>query len=627
MNLRKHRTRAWAFAAIPFVLQFVLLDLALRGPNALLVEPRLVVNFVETIALWALVLGLATSRKRRAIFAVLAAVVLAVQISIFRYYHTPVDVQVVTSALHAWRDVKPVVVRALPAFVATTTALAVLEYGLLAASHRGFPQWFSSLSSLSSRCRLASWSLAALVLLTGFFGLPPRHATPDVRLAHALTALERGTEPAVASASAVALPPLLSERAVLPNVLFILTESVRAQDYLTAGAEATASETAAATPGRIDLPQMRAISSYTAVSLSAVLTGVSQEGPRDAVLHAPNLFDVAHAARARGDVRPTVAYYSAQSETVFETKDVRAAVDRFAPVEVWRGKDIADDAEYATEPLDADLVEHFVAHVGELARPSVVMLHLASTHAPYYVDERNAPFRPFGHVVTWSRMPELHNAYRDAIFAQDKAVARAVRAFVEHAGDAPWMVVFTSDHGEAFGEHGAIHHGQNLFDEQVHVPGWIAFGNGALTGEQAQALRDNAARFVTHLDVLPTVVDALGLWDNFGLAPSRSAMRGRSLLRPLAPAEARAPIPVTNCTGMFPCPLNTWGLYDDDHKLVARVFDGDWFCIALGGHEERSGERIVGPNESSDPACRRLRDASRTTFPLLPNGRPNRSPP
>lgn len=605
--------------ALPFVLQFVLLDLALRGTGAVLVEPRLVVNFVETVALWAFALGLATSPRRRAAFAVLAAVVLALQISIFRFYHTPLDVQVVTSALHAWRDVKPVVLRSLPAFLVTTMALAALEYGLLAASHRGFPH---VLSRLRLRRRVVSFSLASLVLLTGFFGVPARHATPDVRLAHALTALERGQE-SLPSASAVALPPLLSEREVLPNVLFVLSESLRAEDYVTAGPEATAAATLAATTGRIELPQMRAISSYTAVSLSAVLTGASQEGARDAVLHAPNLFDVAHAARGRGNVRPMVAYYSAQSETVFETKDVRAAVDRFAPVEVWRGKDIDDDAEYATEPLDAEVVDQFVAHVGELARPSVVMLHLASTHAPYFVDERNAPFRPYGHVVTWSRMPELHNAYRNAIFAQDKAVARAVRAFVEHAGNAPWLVVFTSDHGEAFGEHSAIHHGQNLFDEQVHVPGWIAFGNGALTAEQERALRDSAGRFVTHLDVLPTILDALGLWDNFGLASSRAAMRGRSLLRPV-PSEVRAPIPVTNCTGMFPCPLDTWGLYDDDHKLVSRVFDADWFCLALGGRE---GERVVGPDESNDPACRKLRDASRATFPRLPNGRPNRATP
>ena len=91
-------------------------------------------------------------------------------------------------------------------------------------------------------------------------------------------------------------------------------------------------------------------------------------------------------------------------------------------------------------------------------------------------------------------------------------------------------------------------------------------------------------------------------------------MPGRSLLRPY---EARAPIPVTNCTGMFTCPLNTWGVYEGDRKLVARAWDGGWYCMALGGAEER----VV---DWPDPACDRLRTFSQRTFPLLPNGTPNR---
>jgi hypothetical protein len=92
-------------------------------------------------------------------------------------------------------------------------------------------------------------------------------------------------------------------------------------------------------------------------------------------------------------------------------------------------------------------------------------------------------------------------------------------------------------------------------------------------------------------------------------------MTGRSLLRPY---EARPPIPVTNCTGMFPCPLNTWGLYAGDKKLVARIYDGGWSCFQLG---EPGGERALDP---ADSTCADLRGVSQRTFPLLPNGQPNR---
>ncbi|MDB4938622.1 MAG: putative hydrolase [Labilithrix sp.] len=548
----------------------------------------------------------AEGRVARAVLSVVAAAVLVLQLLVFRYYHTALDVQVVASALHVQHEVRPVLMRALPAYLLSVAVVAIVEYALLSLVHH----------ALRSRRDPARPSRTAFVLgvaaLGGLAGNGPRRATPEIRAVHALTAAF-GRHEAPASA-AITLPPLHVDRAELPSILFVLTESVRAADYRGAGDAPTAPETALATRGRTELAQMRAVSSYTALSLSAILTGRSQEGPRDAILRSPSLFDFAHAARDARGKSPLVAYFSSQPSTVFETDAVRAAVDRFATIETIRGHDVDDDADYADLPLDRDIVDLFLAKLPELPSPSVVMLHLVGTHAPYFVDSARAPFEPYDHVVTWSGMPKLLNAYRDSIYEQDRTLARAVRAFIERAGARPWLVVFTSDHGEAFGEHGAIHHGQNLMDEQVHVPGWIAAGPGTLTPAQSRALADHAGRFVTHLDLLPTFLDALGLWDNFSVAPHRAAMPGRSLLRAY---QARAPIPVTNCTGMFPCPLNTWGLYGDDRKLVSRVWDGGWYCTALGGSEERV---VDGP----DPGCDRLRASSLATFPLLPNGTPNR---
>ena len=148
----------------------------------------------------------------------------------------------------------------------------------------------------------------------------------------------------------------------------------------------TAPETAALTAGRVDLAQLRAVSSYTALSLSAILTGRSQEGARDAILRSPSLFDFAHAAHDASGSRPVVAYFSSQSSTVFETDQVRAAVDRFASIETMRGHDVEDDANYADLPLDRDVVDLFDKTLPELPAPAVVMLHLANTHAPYFVD-------------------------------------------------------------------------------------------------------------------------------------------------------------------------------------------------------------------------------------------------
>lgn len=598
-------------AAVLLAAQFVLLDVSLRGSTELSV--RLVVSRVEAVVVWALALAFASTGARRAAFALVASALLVTQALVFSYYHAPIDVQLVQSALHAIHDVRPVVLRVLPAWVAAVTLVALAQFALAGMAFRALEgRW-----DLERRVRRP---LLALGTLVGLFGLPPRSATPDVRLAHALV---RGPTAGGAAAqggprASVRLPLLISERPRLPNVLFILTESVRAADYVVEGPLATARETARVTGGRADLRELRSVASYTALSLSSLVTGLSQEGARDAVTRAPTFFDYAQALRGGRGERPLVGYFSAQSATVFESADVRSSVDRFVTVETLRGKDVDDDAEYVELPLDRDLVDHFVTALPTLARPAVLMLHLVGTHAPYFVDPAHAPFTPFAHVVTWSGMPELHNAYRDAIVSQDRHVARAVRAFVEHVGSEPWMIVFTSDHGEAFGEHGAIHHGQNLFDEQTHVPGFVAWGNGALDPDEERALRDHGDRFVTHLDLLPTMLDALGIWENFAVAPHRAAMRGRSVLRPW---EARGAIPVTNCTGMFPCPVNTWGMYDDEHAIVARPWDASWTCL--------DRRRPHGPNDdhvatAPDAVCARLQSTSRSFFPLLPNGTANR---
>jgi glucan phosphoethanolaminetransferase (alkaline phosphatase superfamily) len=593
-----------ALAAALVASQFALLDAAFRGPRGWTSEPRVLFDVATSIALGLALVMLARSRASRALLALVASAVLVLQLLVFRYYHTPLDVQVVASAIHARQDVRQVLLRATPVYVISVLAVAALEYALLALVHRRLARVRSSRSS-------ALGAVLSVAALGGLAGVAPRRATPEIRAAHALTALAAHREPAVSSA--VTLPPLHAERGELPSILFVLTESVRADDYRGSGDAPTAPETAALTRGRTDFSQLRSVSSYTAVSLSAILTGRTQEGSRDAILRSPTLFDFAHAARDSHGRRPTVGYFSSQARTIFETDQVHAAVDRFATVETTRGHDVEDDPDYADLPLDRDIVDLFVKEIPALPAPSVVMLHFIGTHAPYFVDPKRAPFEPYDHVVTWSGMPKLLNAYRDSIYDQDRTLARAVSAFLASAGTRPWLIVFTSDHGEAFGEHGAIHHGANLLDEQVHVPAWIASGNGALTEAQSRALVESSGRFLTHLDLLPTILDALGLLDNFGVAEHRAAMPGRSLLRPYEP---RAPIPITNCTGMFPCPLNTWGMYAGDRKLVARAWDGGWYCMAVGGPEERA---IDG-----DAACDRLRELSRSTFPLLPNGTPNR---
>ncbi|HVJ90223.1 MAG TPA: sulfatase-like hydrolase/transferase, partial [Labilithrix sp.] len=544
-----------AIAAVVFVGQFAALDAILRGPRALFDAPRAALSVLASVLAWTALLVVARARGPRVTAALVAATLVVVQVFVFRYYRTPLDVQVATSALHAWRDAEPVVARAAPYVAVAIAGVFVVEMALLHFAHHG---------GALLRSRRARAGVAATAAISLFF-VSPRDATPDIRGVHALSAFGRARASGAVTSRAEPLPPIHSEREELPSILFVLTESVRAADYVESGEGATARHTAAAlgTAARVSLRQMRSVSSYTALSISALLTGRSQEAPRAEILRSPSLFDFAHSALEARGRKAKVAYYGSQSADVFEAKDVHRSVDVFVTVEDLLGREVGDESTLDGLPLDRQIVDRFVTDLPHLEAGSFVVLHLWGTHAPYYFEDDKAEFAPFDRVVTWSTMAGLRNAYKSAIAEQDRQVSRAVRAFIDRNAERPWMVLFTSDHGEAFGEHGAIHHGQNLFDEQVHVPAWIAFSSGALDSDQARALYEHERRFVTHLDVLPTLLDALGIWENLAVRPARRAMSGHSLLRPWQPRSA---IPVTNCTEMFPCPLETWGMLGAEHK-------------------------------------------------------------
>lgn len=578
----------WALLAT-VALELTLVDGALRGARWGLVGGGASVALWGGLALWA------QKPVSRAGVAVVLGAVLAVQISFFRGYRTFVDLDAALAAKRMWTDVAPVVAANLPAVLGLALALSMLHFACLSFAPRGHAR---------------SGMLAALA---GGALLPLSGTTPDASAARALSVLVR--QPAARASGNVQLPELASARPRLPHVLFVLTESVRASDYCQDPTTPcpTAPETAALLPDRVALRRLHSVGSYSAIAVNALLGGRIPGGSRSAVAETPLVFDFARSVRA-GGARIEVHYWSAHVDSLFERSDVRSATDSFVTLEDLVGRSVDSLEEVRDRQPDALLAELASARLAGAEGPLFVMLHLSGTHAPYWVDPRHAPFQPSRHSASWSGLAELHNAYKNAIFTQDAHVARVVRAFLDHAGAEPWLVALTSDHGEAFGEHHAIHHGQNTYPEQIHVPGFLAWGNGALDADQARALSSHGNDALSHLDFLPTLLDAWGVWDAFPLTAVRARLEGRSLLRPFA--GPRAPLPLTNCTELFPCPLKNWGVLGEHHVLVSQAWDSGFRCVELeGGHAESSLDV---------PECGQLLRASRALWPRLPNGEPNR---
>lgn len=113
------------------------------------------------------------------------------------------------------------------------------------------------------------------------------------------------------------------------------------------------------------------------------------------------------------------------------------------------------------------------------------------------------------------------------------------------------IVVFTSDHGEEFFDHGSVGHGHSVWEELLAVPLLV----------RIPGLTDGGARLggsVGLVDVAPTVLDALGL----EVPPD---MPGRSLLPRLRGVPDTAPTAVVSAF------MGGWRtVVVGDHKLVQR---------------------------------------------------------
>lgn len=585
---RSAKIVGWLFAA-----QFAALDLALRGPSAWWQSPGIAIGAIASAALWWHA-TMITSRALRVACAILAAAILVTQAGFFRYYHVFFGVDAAGAARFMWGDTKPMLLRIAPWLTLGTILVAGLEWlALRRAARRPTRRW---------------GALVALVSCAGAF-LVRGDGPPD---ASALAALLRFAIPKKATTTtSVVVPDVRTERRPAA-VLLLLDESIRASDYCQAGGPdcEIAPRTAALTPDRIVFREMRSVASYTALSVGALFTGRLPIEGQKVFATAPMLFDVVRAIRLEGDARPTVHYVSAQTDSFFERTDLPQVLDTFVTVKDLVGHpvdDIDDVIDAGTDRLLADRAEQKLA---TLKPPFLFVAHFAGTHAPYFVDDAKAPYRPYTHAAMWSGLGELHAAYKDAIYAQDESVARVIEAFQRAAGDAPSLVLFTSDHGESFGEHSAIHHGQDLYDEQIHVPAFAVVHHD----DRAAAMRAHEGDYLTHLDVLPTIIDMFGAHGAFPLRATEDPLRGRSLLRPFADGGLQI-LALTNCTDIFPCPVKTYGMMQGSHALTAQPWDYGWRCVDL--HDDATAL------DPKSPECDALGRASHDHYPTIPCGAKN----
>ena len=161
----------------------------------------------------------------------------------------------------------------------------------------------------------------------------------------------------------------------------------------------------------------------------------------------------------------------------------------------------------------------------DLERPFFLYVHTLDPHAPYQPPEEfREKFAPDAdQMPSWQpswkwpleALPYLLDLYEAEIAYNDASFGVLLDALRERGLYDDTLIVVISDHGEEFKEHGRWRHGATLYAESLEVPMVIR-----LPG-QTEGIRVSTP--VQHIDVMPTLLEALGL-------VSPATVEGRSLL-------------------------------------------------------------------------------------------------
>ncbi len=251
------------------------------------------------------------------------------------------------------------------------------------------------------------------------------------------------------------------------------------------------------------------------------------------------------------------------------------------------------DHSHASVEKALALAEH--AWTREDSRPLFLYVHLAPPHMPY---QPPAPFAErFGetHAAVTGSIADcrrVHRArlapehpevralaarYDDHVAYADDRVGRWLDSLAAHAPRADAWVVWTSDHGEAFQQHGSQGHNATVYEEMIHVP----LALRALDGSLAPRI---VAGAVSTMDVAPTLLQLCGL------APLAVPGAGECAGVSLAPVLGGGSAPAER-TLYFSSRYK-----DDEAQLHAAVRRGRWKLLAFG-----ASERVALHDLGADP--------------------------
>jgi arylsulfatase A-like enzyme len=250
----------------------------------------------------------------------------------------------------------------------------------------------------------------------------------------------------------------------------------------------------------------------------------------------------------------------------------------------WEGRRVEDGRFYQ---LDGPITERALALLDAAGRQDQFFwFHYFDPHEPYGDEQRSptslsevARARRQGDAAYARTLDTVRDGYDEDVTRLDASLGRLFRRLDADADRFETHVVLTSDHGESFGEHGALGHGWRVTREQVQAPLVI------VSPRVSPGVRRDAAGTA---DLAVTLLAMAGL--------SEPALPGRDLTRPAEPGSGGA-------VGMSGVPTHPLGPGDGGRRERFYVVRDGRLYAGTAAHvvEEDVPARVVEDESVAGP--------------------------